>query len=154
MAVGSNDVYDWIREKVAPINKKVGAPVCPFAEKSVKEQKVHVLPAKVDVLDQIAHCCGLFNVLSLDIVIYYFNYPITEKKMASICRRAHRNHPDYAVMYDHPDNKGLHKGVSFSFEKAPLLMVQKLDKLKQAQQRLKKSGYYRKWGIKDFNQFY
>ena len=41
-------------------------------------------------------------------------------------------------MYDHPDNKGTHEGVSFSFKKAPLIFIQSLPKLKEAQKILDK----------------
>ena len=110
--------------------------------------------AKKDVLDQIVHCCSLFNIFNLDIVILYFTDKITEKKLSQLCKTAHKQNPMFAIMYDHPDNNGLHKGVSFSYGKAPLIMIQGMAKLKQAQQKLRESGYYEKWDIDSFDQFY
>jgi hypothetical protein len=148
------DIEKWIRQVVAKTHKASGAAICPFAKRTLEDRKIQITPAKVDVLDQIDQCCGLFVSLGLDIVILYFTHEITERKLANLCRRAHKNNPDYAILYDHPDNDGLHKGVSFSYGKAPLIMIQDIAKLKQAQQKLERSGWYRKWGIDKMDQFY
>lgn len=155
MAVGSKaDIEKWIGQVVAKKHKASGATICPFAKKTLEDRKIQIAMAKKDVLSQISHCCGLFNIFHLDIVILYFTYEITERKLSNICKRAHQQNPTYAIMYDHPDNDGLHKGVSFSYGKAPLIMIQGMAKLKQAQQKLKQSGYYEKWDIDSFEQFY
>ena len=85
--------------------------------------------AKKDVLSQIDHCCGLFNIFNLDIVVLYLEQPITERKLSNLCKKAHQQNPKFAIMYDHPDNDGLHKGVSFSYGKLPLIMIQDLETL-------------------------
>jgi hypothetical protein len=148
------DIEKWIRQVVSKTHKASGAAICPFAKRTLEDRKIQITPAKVDVLDQIDQCCGLFVSLGLDIVILYFNHEITERQLSRICKRAHKNNPDYAIMYDHPDNDGLHKGVSFSYGKRPLLMIQDMAKLKQAQNKLKRSGYYEKWDIDSLEQFY
>jgi len=148
------DIEKWIRQVVAKTHKASGAAICPFAKRTLEDRKIQITPAKTDVLDQIDQCCGLFVSLGLDIVILYFTDEITEGQLSRICRRAHKNNPDYAIMYDHPDNDGLHKGVSFSYGRRPLLMIQDMAKLKQAQHKLKQSGYYEKWSIDSFDQFY
>ena len=148
------DIEKWIRQVVAKTHKASGAAICPFAKRTLEDRKIQITPAKTDVLDQIDQCCGLFVSLGLDIVILYFTDEITERKLSNLCRRAHKNNPDYAILYDHPDNDGLHKGVSFSYGKAPLIMIQDMTKLKQAQQKLERSGWYRKWGIDKMDQFY
>ena len=154
MADEGKDIEKWIRQVVAKTHKASGAAICPFAKRTLEDRKIQITPAKTDVLDQIDQCCDLFVSLGLDIVILYFNHEITERRLSNLCRRAHRNNPDYAIMYDHPDNDGLHKGVSFSYGKAPLIMIQDLARLKQAQGQLKRSGYYEKWSIDSFEQFY
>jgi hypothetical protein len=148
------DIEKWIRQVVAKTHKASGAAICPFAKRTLEDRKIQITPAKTDVLDQIDQCCGLFVSLGLDIVILYFTDEITERKLSNLCRRAHKNNPDYAIMYDHPDNDGLHKGVSFSYGRRPLVMIQDMAKLKQAQKKLKQSGYYEKWDIDSFDQFY
>ena len=155
MAVGSKDIEKWIRQVVAKTHKASGAPVCPFAKRTLEDRKIQITPAKEDVLDQIDQCCGLFVSLGLDVVILYFTDEITERQLSSICKRAHKRNPDYAVMYDHPDNDGPHKGIQFSFQKAPLIFIQDLNKLKDAQSRLRKTSYYRDWGLDaDGDMFY
>ncbi len=155
MAVGSKeDIEKWIRQVVIKTHKSSQQPVCPFAKKTLEDNKIQIAVAKKDVLSQINHCCSLFNIFHLDIVILYFDNKITERKLSNICKKAHRQNPLFAIMYDHPANNGLHKGVSFSYGKAPLIMIQGMAKLKQAQQKLKKSGYYDKWDIDSFDQFY
>lgn len=152
--VGSKDIEDWIRGQIVKTHKASGKAVCPFAKRTLKDKKIQIVPAKINVFDQIAQCCDLFHTLNLDICIFYFNYPITERKLKNLCARAHKRKPHYAIMYDHPDNNGKHKGVQFSFQKAPLIFVQDLAKLKAGQQLLKKTGYYKAWGMEDMEQFY
>lgn len=154
MADVGKDIEKWIGQVVAKKHKESGATICPFAKKTLQDRKIQITVAKKDVLSQINHCCGLFNVFHLDIVILYLEQPITEKKLSNLCQKAHKQNPKFAIMYDHPDNDGLHKGVSFSYGKLPLIMIQDLEKLKQAQKILKKSGYYQKWDIDSFEQFY
>lgn len=154
MADEGKDIEKWIRQVVAKTHKASGAAICPFAKRTLEDRKIQITPAKTDVLDQIDQCCGLFVSLGLDIVILYFTDEITASKLSKVCKRAHKNNPDYAIMYDHPDNDGLHKGVSFSYGKRPLVMIQDMAKLKQAQHKLKRSGYYEKWGLDSLEQFY
>jgi hypothetical protein len=52
-----------------------------------------------------------------------------------------------AILYDHPANNGKHKGVSFSYGKLPLVLIQPLDKLQEAQAKLRKSSYYKDWEL-------
>jgi hypothetical protein len=153
--VGSKDIEKWIRQVVAKKHKTSGATICPFAKKTVEDRKIQITMAKEDVLDQIDNCCGLFNIFHLDIVILYFNNEITERKLSNICKKAHQANPDYAIMYDHPYNNKKIKGVQFSFQKAPLLFIQNLNKLRDAQRRLQKTDYYRTWGLDaDSDMFY
>ena len=154
MAVESKDIEDWIRGQVAKKNKKTKQAICPFAKKTLQDKKVAIIPSKDNVLVQVNQLCDLFAVLNYDVIIIYFNGKISEKQLENICKQAHKRRPDVAVMYDHPVNKGKHKGVSFSFQKAPLLFIQSLSKIKQGQKILKRSGYYKAWGIKDYTQFY
>ena len=149
MAVGSKDIEKWIRQVVAKTHKASGAAICPFAKRTLEDRKIQISMAKEDVLDQIDLCCDLFNSLNLDIVILYFTHEITERKLSNLCKRAHQQNPEFAIMYDHPDNNGLHKGVSFSFQKTPLIFIQDLNKLNDAQRRLQKTDYYRSWGLDD-----
>ena len=114
MADVGKDIEKWIGQVVAKKHKESGATICPFAKKTLQDRKIQITMAKKDVLSQINHCCGLFNVFHLDIVILYLEQPITEKKLSNLCQKAHKQNPKFAIMYDHPENDGLHKGVSFS----------------------------------------
>ncbi len=147
MVVGSKDIEKWIGQVVAKTHKASGKAICPYAKKTLQDRKVQITMAKKNVLAQIDHCCSLFSIFHLDIVVLYFPYKINEKKLSSVCKKGFENNPDYAMLYDHPDNKGKHKGDSFSYGKAPLLMIQNLNKLKNAQQQLRKSNYYDAWGL-------
>lgn len=147
VVVGSKDIEKWIRQVVAKTHKASGAAICPYAKRALEDRKIQIAVAKVDVLDQIDQCCDLFDCFNLDIVILYFDRKISEKQLAMLCRVGHDKNKEFAVLYDHPKNKGKHKGVSFSYGKAPLIMIQKLDKLKKAQGQLRKSGYYECWGL-------
>ena len=109
MAVGSKDIEKWIGQVVAKKHKASGAAICPFAKKTLEDRKIQITMAKENVLDQIVHCCSLFNIFHLDIVILYFTHKITEKKLSQLCKTAHKQNPMFAIMYDHPANNGLHK---------------------------------------------
>jgi hypothetical protein len=145
--ISSKDVYDWIREKISKTNPTVGKAICPFAKTSLKTKAIQVVPGKSNLVDQIDHCCNLFDSLALDCVVIYVQYKITEKELSKICRKAYKQNSEFAILYDHPDNAGLHKGVSFSFGKAPLIMIQRLKQLKNAQRQLQKTDYYESWGL-------
>ena len=147
VAVESKDIEKWIRQVVIKKDKKNPTPVCPFAKKTLEDRKIQIAMAKKDVLLQVSHCCNLFNIFNLDIVILYFNHKISEKRLADLCKKAHKQNPKYAIMYDHPYNNKKVKGVQFSFQKAPLLFIQDLNKLRDAQRRLQKTDYYRVWGL-------
>lgn len=147
--VDSKQVYDWIEQKISKTDPKVGAAICPFAKKTLETKAIQVVPGKSDLVDQIDHCCAVFTGLALDIVVIYIQYTITEEKLSDLCAEAHERNPKFAIMYDHPDNDGLHKGVSFSFQKCPLVMIQDLSKLKNAQSKLRRTSYYRTWGLDD-----
>ena len=154
MAVGSKDIEDWIRGQVAKKNKKTKQAICPFAKATLQNKKVAIVKSKDNLLAQINQLCDLFSVLHYDVIIIYFNVKISERRLDNICKKTHTKYRHLAVMYDHPFNDGKHKGVSFSFGKAPLIFIQSLPKIKQAQKLLKKTGYYKAWGLKDTNQFY
>ena len=145
--VGSKDIEKWIAGQVAKVHKETGTSICPFAKRVLQDKTIQITPAKDNVLDQVNQYCDLFSTFNLDIVIIFFNRKITERKLSDLCAKAHKKNPNHAILYDHPDNKGLHKGVQFSFQKAPLLFIQDLNKLRDAQSRLQKTDYYRVWGL-------
>jgi hypothetical protein len=144
--IDSKQVEDWIRQ-IGEKVEKTGHPICPYAKKSIQQKSIQIQNARHNVLDQCLQYCDLFGALGLDAVVIYFNYPISEKKLSNLARRVHRLRSNFAVLYDHPKNKGLHKGIQFSFQKAPLLIMQEYRKLKHAQTQLKKTDYYRAWGL-------
>ena len=151
--VSKSDVEKWIWT----LGKKVattGQPICPYSQKTLQDKKIQIVPARSTVFEQCVQYCDLFSVLNLDVIVVYFNHTISEKKLSNLARRIHSARSNFAVLYDHPDNAGLHQGVSFSFGKAPLMIIQELSKLKRAQAQLKKTDYYRAWGLDDPDMFY
>jgi len=148
------DIEKWIGQVVAKKHKASGASICPFAKKTLQDQTIQITKAKVDLLEHIIHCCHMVPIFRLDIVVLYIDYKISEQRLATICEQAHKNKLHMAVMYDHPDNNGLHRGVSFSYKRKPLVMIQPMDRLKDAQSRLRRSGWYEAWGVEDLEQFY
>lgn len=149
------EILEWIRTKVARVDRKTKQAICPFAKKTLQTNKIHITKAKMDVLRHIVQCCDVIPIFDLDIVILYFDTAISEKRLSKICAEAHRQRQNYAVLYDHPHNKGLIKGTQFSFQKKPLVMIQNLNKLKNAQSKLRRTAYYRAWGLDpDSGMFY
>lgn len=145
--VSSKDVYDWIRTKISTRNSKVGKAICPYAKATLKAEAIQIVHGKSNLVDQINHCCNLFGTFALDCVVIIVQHTITESSLSKICNQAHKRNSQFAILYDHPDNNGKHKGVSFSFGKAPLIMIQRLKQLKNAQRQLQKTDYYESWGL-------
>jgi|TARA_Y100000296_G_C5152258_1_gene247108 hypothetical protein len=112
--VGSKDVEKWIRRQVIKTNNKDRKTILPF---ETTNKKIQVIPAKDNMLVQVNQCCDLFSILHFDIVILYFNYKISEKKLSTICEQAQKNNPHYKIIY------------SFNFQKAPLLFIHSLNTL-------------------------
>lgn len=154
MADESKLIENWIRGQIARVNRTTKQPICPFAKKVLQDQSLQITKAKKDLLAHIIHCCHMVPIFNLDIVILWIDYPITEKRLEDICRQAHEDKLHMAIMYDHPSNDGLHQGVSFSYKRKPLVMIQPLDRLRRAQKQLRKTGWYSAWHIDDFEQFY
>jgi hypothetical protein len=152
--VSSKDVEDWIEQVVSKKNPKVGERICPYAEKTLKAKAIQIVPGKSNLVDQIRHSCSIFSALALECVIIYIQYKISEKELARICAKGHQSNPNFAVLYDHPDNAGLHKGVSFSFGKCPLIFIQPLKELKDAQSKLRRTSYYKRWGLDSDNDMF
>lgn len=137
------DIENWIRTKIAKKNKAIGLPICPFAKKTLQDKKFQISKAKQELASHVRHCCSLFPVLALDIIILYIPYKITEKQLQKICRNTQSRYPLLAVLYDHPANAGLIKGQQFSYQKCPLVMIQDMKQLKSAQKLLReKTNYY------------
>lgn len=147
MADEENKIIDWIRTSIAEKNRQTDQAICPFAKKVLQDETIQIVPGKSDLVGQIDHCCSVFASLGLDIVVIYITDKIKESQLSKICAKAHKNNPNHAIMYDHPDNKGLHKGVSFSYQKCALIMIQDLNRLKDAQSKLRRTAYYRSWGL-------
>jgi hypothetical protein len=140
------DIEKWIKS-LGKTHKSSGQKICPYAEKALQDKTIQISKAKVDLLEHIVHCSHLVPCFHLDAVVLYIEYKITEKRLAKICRDANRNRPHMAILYDHPNNQGLHKGVSFSYGKLPLVIIQPLDKLQSAQSKLRRTRYYKDWGL-------
>jgi hypothetical protein len=52
---------------------------------------------------------------------------------------------NYVILEDHPESAEFVNGVAMNFGPCGLLVLQKLDKLAQAEQQLKAKGYYDTW---------
>jgi len=145
-----SDILKWVRTKIAKKHKKTGITPCPFASKALKDKNYQIIQAKDNLSEQVNHLCDVIDIFKLDIIILHIEYPITLKKIESVCRRAQKRKPDVAVLYDHPENDGLIKGMQFSYQKCPLIMIQPMEKLKAARRLLReKTDYYQKVGNED-----
>lgn len=145
-AAGEKDsILDWIKTHIAVPHPHTGAAICPFAQQTIKQRRYEILPARRDLQQQIQQICDIFDVMALDIVILYVDYAISSTRLNKICESAHQSNPKHAVLYDHPKNAGLTKGVQFSYQKKPLVMIQNLAQLKSAQQKI--PNWYKAWGL-------
>jgi len=144
------DIVKWISNVIGKKHKASGIAPCPFANKVIKDKTYEIIKAKTDLAKQVTHLCDIIDIFKLDIIIVYCDNTVIEKNLKKICNSIQKNKPHTAVMYDHPTNNGLVKGMQFSYQKCPLVMIQPMKKLKAAQKTLrKKTNWYQIVGNED-----
>jgi len=151
-----NNIRKWIESLSIP-QPKTGVPICPFAKKALMEKKVMIKSAQTPVIKHIKRECEYLIQEDMDVIVLYLNHKVPEPILEQIIHdlQPYAEAMDCALMYDHTDNDGLCNGVQMSYGKNSLIFIQRLSRLKQAQEWLRdKSNWYDVYSDPDDDRFY
>ena len=111
------DVIQWSKKVLEPMNKHIGFPACPFAAKWRKEGKFQ---EKIDFYN------NLYNKKDVYFMGFHPSSPATVE--------------DQAFLVDPTEETIEHSDLEYS-----MMLVQKFKQLYEASCKLHKIGYYEKW---------
>ena len=137
-------LQDWLINFVEKSNPLLDNwPPCPYAKQARLNNKIHI------VFDDPLLISNYISYLdSYDVVVLCFDH--TKFSASQITQfTKHLNgvlmFKDFVVLEDHPDAEEFVNGVKMNFGECGLMVLQKLSKLNEAADQLKKKGYYKSW---------
>jgi len=139
---------EWITTFLAVPNANLGdfAP-CPYARAARANNQIEILESSAkDLYRDAMNCLAVLD--SKEVVVIAFDHvmidPVTLQEIVH-----HLNSQlmprNYVVLEDHPDSPEYVNGVRMNFGACGLLIIQRLDKLNAAADRLREQGYYASW---------
>lgn len=141
-------ILNWITEFIEQPNSKFGnwAP-CPYARTARINNQLHIVFSSADQLHNTVEA-NLCNLSQYEVIIIAFDHrdisgpeclqlikDINEKLVPQNC----------VVFEDHPDIPEIVAGIQMNFGGCGLIVMQQLDSLNRAADKLKKAGYYDHW---------
>ena len=146
------ELYDWIDNFVTQHNDTFGGVPCPYARKAMRDKTVDIRETKNLKVD-------LFNLMYWDtgkeaVILHCDKSLYTVEELSSIVDTYNQHAGlfcNLVALEDHPDDPEIVKGVKMNFGKAILVIVQELDKLTEASNKLKAQGYYDDWEEENYN---
>lgn len=125
---------------------------CPYAKTALVNDKIEFIYNNdlKSAVSQNIHILEQKDVL----VIFFDKETIQPQDLISLVSDLNRElmKDNIVVLEDHPDNIETINGVHMNFGEAGLLLVQKLDKLTEASDKLRKAGYYDCWTKKELDE--
>lgn len=145
-------IIKWMQEFVEQPNPKLGdwAP-CPYARAARINGKIKIIQGEEPLRD----------ISDIDwsqpyevYVFWYPTYQYSGTEFETIAKNLNEElmSKNIVVLEDHPDLPEYVNGVHMNFGKSLLLVVQKLDELNEAADKLRKQGYYDHWGQSELDQ--
>lgn len=138
----------WMTDFVEVPNAKLGnfAP-CPYARAARVNNQIEILKSNIQDLYMDAIGC-LTSLAHKEVVVIAFDHnmidPVTLQEVV-----AHLNDKlmpnNYVALEDHPDAPEYVNGVKMNFGYCGLVIIQKLDNLNIAADKLREQGYYNSW---------
>jgi hypothetical protein len=133
-------VKDWLHKLCVPRKALGGNPICPFLAQHMQNIHIAVHPDPERLANNFADVKDIFKFEACVILGFDMSY----EKMEKMTDRINKSiAPKNAVaLMMHPDGTDSVLPVEYQFD-LPVLIVQKLDRLKQARQQLKSTNYYK-----------
>ena len=156
------DVLEWSKQVLEPMNKHLGFPACPFAAKWRKEGKLRI-EVRMDKSKYEKHLTSVlkdWNKKQHDIIIFCDPFweqytPEQFQEKIDFYNKTY-NRRDVYFMGFHPDNPATADGEEFLVDPTDnctyqsnlgysMMLIQKFKQLYEASCKLHKIGYYEKW---------
>ena len=126
---------------------------CPFARKARIENKIKIVfgedeRVRFNILDQI------YSLNTYDVIVVCFDHTkISIDELSSIVTDMNKElmYKNVVLLEDHPFDEEYVNGVKMNFGQCALVFIQKLDKLQEASNQLKKKNYYDTWTLEQYN---
>lgn len=123
-------------------------PPCPYARQARIDNKIEILflPNETNIENFIVD--NLDKLDNFDVIIFCIDqYLIDSADLSSKIDILNRNimQKDYVLLEDHPSSIELLNGITMNFNHCALVLAQKLSKLNEASEQLRKKGYYNHW---------
>jgi hypothetical protein len=129
-------------------NAKLGnfAP-CPYARAARVNNQIEILECQVhDFIKTVLNSLSLLE--DKEVVVICFDHndidPVILQEWVIESNRALMKN-NYVILEDHPNSPEYVNGVKMNFGECGLLILQKLDKLNSAADKLQEQGYYNSW---------
>ena len=164
-----DDVINWSKTVLEPINKHIGFPACPFAAKWRKDKKlrIEVRMDKSKYEKQLTSVLKSWNKKQHDIIIYcdpFFDQysPLQFQVKIDFYNKIY-NKRDVYFMGFHPENPANPNEQEFLVDPTnepvqhgeleySMMLIQKFKQLYEASCKLHKIGYYEKWPKEYYNE--
>lgn len=123
-------------------------PPCPYARQARIDSKIETLflSSEVSIEDFINK--NLYKLDSFEVIVFCIDHNLITGKLLSekvdSLNTVLMQH-DYVLLEDHPEIKEELNGVVMNFNHCALVIAQKLSKLNEASEQLRKKGYYDSW---------
>jgi hypothetical protein len=142
-----DELLKWIDGLTKPQEALGGMPICPFAKKGMKDNKVVILCVKSELYSLIKSIIGVIKNWDVSKELYvivdenYSNFSDL-KYIQSIFNKKYF---EFTFLLGHPDHPFSINGITTTFKEYPIIFLQKRDDINKAQEKLLKTNYYDFW---------
>ena len=138
-----NEIQKWLDEFVTQPNPLLnGFPPCPYARAAIVDY------VETDhVSNSLEHLLENWNDDIQVVCLYTATENYTPEGLSYIVKEFNKvaMSKDIVALEDHPDDEEDVNGVKMNFGKCIIILVQRLSKINEASELLKKKGYYDVW---------
>ncbi len=149
-----NELNNWIVNFLEKPNAFLGdwSP-CPYARQARIYNKIDIRFSEVDeLLQSIIQSLPVLE--EKDVIVICFDHnQIDCISLVKFVKETNKKImlDNYVILEDHPNDKEFVNGVLMNFNHCGLLLIQKLDKLREASDKLRSKGYYDVWGQQELD---
>jgi hypothetical protein len=143
------DIRDWILTRLSKAHPAFNnLPPCPFAREALLANKVQLKPLRFPAFECVQNEISQFEDSNIDVLVLFDELnQLSKTQIESLVQTIREQYAakNYWLMYDHPDVEEHVADFDVSFNKTPLLFLQKLDNLNEKATELEQRGYYKNW---------
>ena len=141
-----SSIHDWFNHIQTPKDQLGGMPICPFARAAIANNEYDIQQCSLDDIDQkVAEC----DINQYKVHIFYLptyeQYTVHQLEQITKQLTTKYRNDDKVVLDNDPRNPFVIQGVTTTFDKCYLWIVQSLDDLTQKSNILKTTNYYSYW---------